>query len=245
MRRHRIRQTAILAATGAVVLLTAPVAGRQTLPAPLPQRVAEMQYHFTDVSLVHEAIIRGELTAVLAPARRLSTVPAPARMPESSRRFVEAIRLAGQRIVQAPTIENATVEVTRMLRQCGACHQSMSVFPARRTPARPDVGGIVGHMLEHQRALDELLIGLVVPSDGRWKDGAARLGTAELRPENWPAGRELTAEVKQAEQAVHSLALEARKATAPLEQATVYAKLLLTCASCHGLHARIWGPRSQ
>jgi hypothetical protein len=166
-------------------------------------------------------------------------------MPASSVKFIEGIRTAGRRIVQAPTLANATVEVTRMLRYCGSCHQSMSVFPARRTRTGPDLGGIVGHMLEHQRALDELLLGLVVPSDGRWRDGAERLKAAVLHPSDWPGDAKLTPEIRRAEAAVHDIADEAARATTPVEQGAVYSRLLMTCGSCHGLHARIWGPRSQ
>jgi hypothetical protein len=211
----------------------------------IPERIAEMQHHFVDVTIVHEAIIRGDLQATLQPAARLSTVTAPVLMPESSSKFLEGIRLAGRRIVAAPTLANATVEVTRMLRQCGSCHQSMSVFPARRTRTGPDLGGIVGHMLEHQRALDDLLLGLVVPSDGRWREGAARLRAAVLHPADWPSDAKLTADIRRAEETVHNIADEAARATTPTEQGAVYSRLLMTCGSCHGLHARIWGPRSQ
>jgi hypothetical protein len=243
-RSHRTIAFALVA-SGTIMFTAAGPAGPQSLPPPVPARVAEMQHHFIDVSIIHEAIIRGELPATVQAAARLSTLPNPERMPDSSLRFVEAIRLAGRRIVQAPTLENATVEVTRMLRQCGSCHQSMSVYPPRRTPTGPDVGGIVGHMLEHRRALDDLLLGLVVPSDGRWREGAMRLRTAAMRPDDWPPPAELPIAIRQADVTVHELAAEALRATSPLEQAPVYSKLLLTCASCHGLHARIWGPKSQ
>src|SRR5690349_16545378 len=165
--RHPIRPRQIVGASVAIATLTLSVAAQQTSrrSSDIPERIAEMQHHFVDVTIVHEAIIRGDLQATVQPAARLSTVSPPALMPESSSKFIEGIRLAGRRIVEAPTLANATVEVTRMLRQCGSCHQSMSVFPARRTRTGPDLGGIVGHMLEHQRALDDLLLGLVVPSE--------------------------------------------------------------------------------
>ena len=95
------------------------------------------------------------------------------------------------------------------------------------------------------RTLDDLLLGLVVPSDGRWREGAIRLRTAAMRPDDWPPPAELPITIRQADVTVHELADEAIRATSPLEQAPVYSKLLLTCASCHGLHARIWGPKSQ
>jgi cytochrome c553 len=242
---YGVRQTArvlMLAATATVVVSAQ---GQSQRTIPIPERIAEMQHHFVDVTEVHEAIIRGDLAASLQPSARLSVLRSPAGMPESSTPFVEAIRQAGRRLVQVPTLTDASVEVASMLSQCGACHRSMTVFSTPQARSTPDVGGIVGHMLEHQRALDDLLIGLVVPSDGRWREGAARLETAALRPIDWPADRQLTPEIRRAEQTVHNLAQDAARASTAEERGRVYAQLLLTCGSCHGLHSRIWGPRSQ
>lgn len=240
--RHPVLCTLALVAALAASLAAQGAPGRSNEPL---GRVAEMRHHFFDVTVVHEALIRGDLNATLQPAARLSTIAVPALMPESSHRFVESLRVAARRIVLAPTLGNAAVEVTTMLRQCGSCHQAMSVYPAPRTRTGPDLGGIVGHMLEHQRALDDLLLGLVVPSNGLWRTGAARLQTAVLHSADWPRGTELTAEVRRADELIHEMADQAATATTPAEQAPIYSRLLTTCASCHSLHARIWGPKTQ
>lgn len=240
--RHPLLWTLVLVAPLAASLVAQEAAGRFYEPL---GRVAEMRHHFFDVTVVHEALIRGDLNATLQPAARLSTIAVPALLPESSHRFVENLRVAARRIVLAPTLGNAAVEVTTMLRQCGSCHQALSVYPAPRTRTGPDLGGIVGHMLEHQRALDDLLLGLVVPSNGLWQTGASRLQTAVLQSDNWPRGTGLTAEVRRADELIHEIADQAMTATTPAEQASVYSRLITTCASCHRLHARIWGPNTQ
>ena len=110
---------------------------------------------------------------------------------------------------------------------------------------RPDVGGIVGHMLTHQRAADDLLQGLVIPSESRWQEGAAKLETLTLGAEDWPRDPKLTAETRQADVTVHALADQAREAATARARANVYVDLLTTCASCHSLHRRVWGPTGR
>jgi hypothetical protein len=99
-------------------------------------------------------------------------------------------------------------------------------------------------MLEHQRAADELLQGLLIPSEARWRSGAERLRTAELLRSDLPADPKLTPEIRKAETAVHALANRAAAATATSERAAVYVDLATTCARCHSLHRQIWGPKT-
>ena len=49
-----------------------------------PARLAEMQYHFIQITRVQEAVIRGDLEAVRSPARELSALPMPWRVPASA-----------------------------------------------------------------------------------------------------------------------------------------------------------------
>ena len=101
----------------------------------------------------------------------------------------------------------------------------------------------MGHMIEHQRAADEMLEGLFVPSETQWMRGAARLGGAPLRQQSLPSDKKLTPEIRKAEERVHQLAERATKATAWTDRGDVYAQMLTTCASCHSLHGVVWGPR--
>jgi len=146
--------------------------------------------------------------------------------------------------MEATDLASAAAATAVMLRQCGACHRTV-VRPAPPTPVRPDVGGLVGHMLEHQRAVDELLQGLVIPSASLWSQGAERLrgepiSAGELRRD--PA---LTESYQQADARVHEIAERAVGAQDPIARGAAYAELLTTCAECHSLHRRIWGPTSS
>ena len=100
-------------------------------------------------------------------------------------------------------------------------------------------------MLEHQRAVDELLQGLVVPSTSQWDRGAARLQTAPLHPDQLPADPGLAGSVRRADERVHQIATRAVRATTTGARTAVYADLITTCADCHSLHRRIWGPQGN
>jgi mono/diheme cytochrome c family protein len=211
----------------------------------MPERLAEMRHHFVEVTVAHEALIRGDLAAVREPARELSVLPIPPRVPASAGPYVALIRDAGRRTITAPTLTAAALEVSTMLSLCGDCHRSVGISPVP-TPgaAKPDVGGIVGHMLEHQRAADDLLRGLVIPSTSEWTRGAGRLAAAPLHNADLLPDRRMTDDIRKAESRVHALADRAAKAGNPNERAAVYGELLGNCAQCHGLHRLVWGPRS-
>ena len=212
-------------------------------PNPIPSRTAEMRDHFSQVTKLHEALIRGDLGAMLAPAAELATTDPPERFAEMAVPFVEEIRRSARRAGTAPNLRSAAASMVTLLGQCAACHQAAGVYPSPASPRRPDLPMVVGHMLEHQRAADDMLQGLMMPSASRWIEAADRLETATLRPADWPSDSKLTAEARQADAAVHALADRARTATTARARANLYVDLVTTCASCHSLHRSVWGPR--
>lgn len=205
-------------------------------------RLEEMRHHFADVLLVHEAVIRGDLPAVRQPALRLAEVAVPQGMPETAAPFVAELRRAGRRAASAPTIAAAAQATVAMATACATCHRGMGVFPAASRPAGPEIGGALGHMLEHQRAADEMLIGLMVPATVDWRQGAERLRVAPLLPRQFPKDPKLTTNIRKLDLRVHELADQAIDAETADERGSAYAALLETCTQCHSLHSKIWGP---
>ena len=245
--RRRLLSPSALVCLLVVLSVHGDVTGQsQTVQTSGPStRLAEMQHHFLQVTQVHEAVIRGDLAAVAKPALELSRMPMPEGLPMEGGPFLAAIRRAGARAAVSPNLRSTTAATVTMLQQCAGCHRIAGVYPAPPSPKRQDVGGVVGHMLEHQRAADALLLGLIVPSEAQWKDGAERLATSVLHSSDWPPDRALTLEIRKAEVAVHALADRAARARSSDARAAVYADLLTTCASCHSLRARLWGPEDQ
>jgi hypothetical protein len=158
--------------------------------------------------------------------------------------FVEEIRQSARRAGTAPNLRSAAASMTTLLEQCAGCHRAVGIFPSPASPRRADVSSVVGHMVEHQRAADDLLQGLMMPSASRWIEAADRLETATLKPSEWPQDRKLTVQARQADTTIHALAAATRTAVTSRERANVYVDLVTTCASCHSLHGGIWGPKS-
>jgi hypothetical protein len=237
-----------LALTVAMVpwaLALAAVPPQSQSPTPDPTRAAVMQHHFAAIARVHEAVIRGDLAGARARGSELGSMATPTGLGSQAEEFVSRIRQAARLAGTAPDLREAAASTVTMLQQCGDCHRSVGTYPAPKPIARPDVGGIVGHMLAHLDAADDLLEGLVVPSDTKWRSGAEKLQRAALHANAFPRDPGLTRDVRAAEMAVHALAERAREATTSRTRGVVYADLLTTCATCHSLHPRVWGPTTR
>jgi cytochrome c553 len=230
----------------ALIVLVAPAlaAGQAQSPPSVPQRMTEMQHHFSQITRLHEALIRGDIKGLLAPAAELATTDPPAGFPEKAAPYVEAIRESARRAGTAPNLRVAATETVTLANLCADCHRAVGIYPSPASPRRRDLPTVVGHMIDHQRAADDLLQGLVMPSASRWQEAADRLQTASLRSSEWPANLKLTDEARRADIAVHALADRARKATTTSTRTSVYVDLVTTCAGCHSLGRGAYGPRN-
>ena len=97
-------------------------------------------------------------------------------------------------------------------------------------------------MQEHQLALDNMLLGLMIPSPSHWRDGADRLRVAPLLPAKLPQDRKLTDQIRKADVRAHQLADRALKAENVADRTEVYAQVIANCSQCHSLHSKVWGP---
>jgi mono/diheme cytochrome c family protein len=211
----------------------------QTTPSSI-ERQSYMRHHFADVAAVHAAIIRGDLAAVRVPATALARMPVPPGTLTVAVPFVVAISEGARQALGATTVPTAAEATAFMLQQCGECHRAAKAAPS---PPPPPAAAGGAHMIEHQRAMDELLQGLVVPSVAQWDRGAGRLRTAPLRPGELPTDPGLADSLRRADDRVHLIADRAAKARTSAARANVYADLLTTCAECHSLHRKTRDPR--
>jgi cytochrome c553 len=195
MSRRRISRTVLLfgvSVFGAATMASVSTFGQQVRST--PERLAQMERHFGQVSLIHEALIRGDLRAVREPARILEGAEAPRDVAAATAPHVAAMRLAATRAVDAQDLASVAAATASMLLSCGDCHRTAGTMPVPATPKRPDIGGLVGHMLEHQRAADEMLEGLFIPSETQWIRGATRFVGAPLRQQSLPRDQKVTPE---------------------------------------------------
>jgi mono/diheme cytochrome c family protein len=206
------------------------------------QQPSTMQDHYSKAMATHTAVIRGDLTAVSGAATEWLAQIDRTAWPAAGAPHVDAMRAAAKELAGATLIGAAGAAMGRTLGACGACHRASGVMPAAPAePARP-VGGIVGHMLEHQRALSNMVEGLVVPSTSRWQEGANALKAAPLKRDGLPRSSRSRDRLVALERDVHALADRAAAAETPDARATVYGDLAAGCAQCHALHVKVWGP---
>jgi hypothetical protein len=203
-----------------------------------------MMGHYRAVTLVYEAVIRGDLNAAREAAFSIWGLATPPGLPAVGDQIAMFVQLQGRRAAQAGSVAQAADAAAGMLTLCGDCHAAVNVRVATPDTQAPSVGGIVGHMLNHQEAVQAMIEGLVAPSPARWRQGAERFGLRLLSPADLPPDPKLTPLVQQSEARVHAIAQEALAATDSTTRAAVFSKLIQTCASCHELHSRVWGPRT-
>jgi mono/diheme cytochrome c family protein len=214
----------------------------QAGPGSNPALAQHMREHFQRVGEVENAVIRGDLDAVREPATWLASHDSAIELGRASASQVATLKEAARKAADAKDIPAAATATAQMIAACGDCHRAAGVVPAPQKPAEPTVGGPVGHMLEHKLATDLLSDGLIVPSDTLWKQGAGDLKEAPLRPGQLPRDPKLTPQIASAEDRIHDLATKAAQATEEAARVQTYGQIISTCAQCHGLHGRVWGP---
>jgi mono/diheme cytochrome c family protein len=211
-----------------------------------PEHAAMMRSHFDEVTRIHEAVVRGDLEAARAPARALASYSAYDELPPEGRRFVSGLAMTAARVSTASDVVSAASATASMLVTCGDCHRAMGRTPSpAAVSSRRDLGGVVGHMLEHDAAVEDMFRGLVIPSATAWREGAVRLRTAPLRRGALPPDRKLTRAIVALEKRVHETAARAVTADSQTGRATAYAELIAQCAGCHSLHPNVWGPHGR
>ena len=241
-RVQSFRALAVLVA--GVALGTSVILAAAGQPTPSPT-AGHMTDHFSQVGVIINAVIRGDLEDVREPARWMASHQHAKGLPATSALYLEEMKNTAKQTAQAKTLTGASIAAASMAVNCGACHAAAGIkasgseVPA--TGAAP-AGGIAKHMLEHQWAVDQMLNGLVRPSDDDWLSGARRLQVAPMAAKELPDDPKLSQEIRDFEVKVHALAEKALKATAGPARAAVFGEITAGCGECHGLHGRVWGP---
>jgi len=213
----------------------APVA-KEATPAEVKAHMAD---HFVRVREIEEAVIRGDIDGAKAPAQWIADHQETTGLPGGSAVYVKTMKDAATSVATAADIDSAAKGAATLVGTCGNCHSAANVktsLPAPTLATGKD--GKAAHMAEHQFAVDLMYRGLVGPSDEDWAKGTTALATAPLGGKDLPEAKDSLA----AEKKVHQVAEAAAKATDRNAKIAAYGDVIGSCASCHGLHGRIWGP---
>ncbi len=244
MTKNSRRHTWAARTAGALALALA-FGGRvsvQQPPASDPARAAFMQAHFSEAIVLHDAVARGDLAAARTQAVRLADHRPDVPFPTGAHVFFGLMTIDAGRVRDAKTIATAGQAAASLLSRCGQCHAAMHVRMALAAAPDPVVGGLVGQMLAHQRAIGLLLEGLIAPSPATWAAGAREFATLRVSPDAMPS-RQLAQRARIANARAASLARDAARADRPPDRAEAYGRILATCARCHQEHPGVWGPR--
>jgi cytochrome c553 len=217
-------------------------AAGQTAPSPTAEHMTE---HFSQVGVIINAVIRGDLEDVREPARWMGSHQEAKGLPATAGLYLQEMKNTAKQTAQAKTLTGASIAAASMAVNCGACHAASGIKAAApEVPASGAASGsaIAQHMLEHQWAVDLMFHGLVRPSDDDWMAGARRLQAAPLSGKELPDDPRLSQEIRDFETKVHALAEKALKATVGPARAAVFGEITASCGACHGLHGRVWGP---
>jgi hypothetical protein len=242
-RRSLALARGIAVAAAALAVIPALLAAQQAPPNSGSGRAAWMTHHFADIVTMHDAVVRGDLAAARAMASHVQSEADPLRLNDAGRARLERLRALAADVAAAGDIATAANATAGIVSTCGDCHEATGVrMPPPPESETAEPGGVVGHMVEHQRALRSMLAGLMVPSTSEWQSGARRLEGAALPKQALPNDHRLTGRITAADHEVHALSGQAIAAQSTDERVAVYGKLLVTCATCHSLHPTVWGP---
>jgi len=199
-----------------------------------------MNEHFAQVREVEDAVMRGDLEAAAGPARSLLEHQEVPGLPPGTLKYVVDMRNSAMGVTSTDNVGNAAVATATMVATCGQCHAASGATPKMPavTPSAP-AEGVASHMRDHEYAINLLGEGLIGPSDTLWREGAEALKAAPLVATDFP---EVPANIAASAARVHELADRALTATDTGARVAIYGELIGSCAACHGLHGKVWGP---
>jgi hypothetical protein len=239
---------------GSMILTAALLASACGRPAPPPAEqasvtaqvsapadtAARMTEHFGKVRELEEAIIRGDLESAKTAAQWIAEHQTAAGAPAGTEGFVTATKNAARAVAATESLGHAGIAAAFAVAACGECHAAAKVVPkmpdAGQAPVLP---GTATHMRAHQRAVELMYRGMVVPSEALWKQGAEALKGSPLTDKDLKG---VPKEIVSSEARVHELAGRAAQAADAGSRIAIYGELVAGCASCHGMHGRVWGP---
>jgi cytochrome c553 len=188
-----------------------------------------MRSHFEHVGMIRSAVIKGEITQAIEPAREIVEMQGVHTLPETWRSSVRELQEASTRIRESADLQEAAAATADIGMTCGGCHTENGGPTIEVGTAPSATATVAERMKRHQWATEKLWEGLYGPSDEAWLAGAHVLSDAP-----WPKDVVAAGGVHSQSLADRFVAL-GKKAHAAVgeKRAEVYAALLATCAPCH------------
>lgn len=227
-----------------------PPAGEQAKPAepaqpaqPAADVSKAMHENLERVTVMHAAVLRGDLEATVEPARWIAENQPTTGLPAGMESVLSDMKQQASVVAGATDPRHAATATAMVVSYCGTCHKAAQYTPDIPEPVKPvAASGLEAHMMEHQWATDLLYQGLVIPSEERWQKGLDAMAVTPLAEKDLPKDAALTKEIAALGKKVHDLAAQAKKAPDLGTKVAYYGEYIGGCAGCHGLHGKMWGP---
>jgi hypothetical protein len=195
---------------------------------------AAMPEHFGQTAALEQAVIRGDLSAAKASANELAQ-HRPDRYPEPWAPFVLGMRALAEDAARAEDLDTIAAATGQMLGSCGSCHEALGATVASPVEPEPPASeeDIAAMMQRHRWATTRLRAGVIEPSSSAWTQGVEASGSLPMAtcPEDMGGEREV--DIEAVRDRFHAVQEEARAVTSLEGRASVYGRLLGTCAGCH------------
>lgn len=204
----------------------------QAAPVPPedPALAESMHERFAWASAIQEMTIRGDVAEARSLAQEFAArLPAPGEpAPAEWQPHLDALRGELEGLGHADDLRDAGASVARLGLLCGRCHADVGAhLDLPQLPAPRQGGSVQDAMHDHQWAVDRMWEGLIGPADERWIQGTTRFVAIP--------GCEATGDGDGQALCKHaqSLARRGMVTRSPEGRATIYGRLLATCAGCH------------
>jgi hypothetical protein len=202
-------------------------------PRQSPQFRALMSEHFGFTAAARNSMVRGDLQAVRDALTQLAEYPYTDSVPSAWLPRVRALQEQARAIAHSEKVAVLAHGIADLARGCGDCHRATDGGIAADVVAQEQstrIDTLPDRMFRHDRAAEQMWLGLIAPSSEAWDDGAHRLANASIEVEihgDPPTG------FMRALHHVRFLGASAGRVEGSIDRARVYGNLLAACADCH------------
>ena len=194
---------------------------------------AHMAVHDAQGVAMRDAVVRGDLNDLVAPAQWIAEHMTDQELPPDWREPVRSMRATARTVAGSDNLVDAARSLAELAGTCARCHESTSGPKVYMTDPPTKTTDVRGRMMRHIWATDRMWDGIVGPSETAWKAGSEVLADAPLDPTDLAPAGTLPDDIGELAKRVHTLGLDAHRASTRVEQVQIYGELLGTCAICH------------
>jgi cytochrome c553 len=189
-----------------------------------------MKEHFDAADAIRQAVIAGSRYGIFKPARKLIYRTDVLELPPDWRGPMARMQDAAWRLNESNDMTSAAGAMADVGTSCGYCHERLGGPSVSPTSPPASDGSTKDRMQQHAWATERLWEGLYVPSTEAWNAGIEVL-SAEPFPKEVLERRGLYA--RSAADDFTEIVARAPRPAGAQDRASVYAKLMATCAVCH------------